>query len=146
MPSSLRASAFGGDDYFFFGFAPPRRLKKGWEFDAVFRTGRQQRGELVRLYYLHASNRQGVPAKVGVTVGKRIANAVGRARGRRMLRESFRRLIPWMKEDLWAVASLREVALASDAQTVYRDLAKVLQRAHLLTDEWPGVDWTVDSH
>ena len=32
-----------------FGFSRALRLKRGWEFDLVFRTGRRAHGELVRL-------------------------------------------------------------------------------------------------
>lgn len=145
LPSRDDPSAFGGKGCLFFGFVTSCRLKKRWEFDAVFRTGRKQRGELVRLYYLRTADVRDEPAKVGVTVGKRVANAVCRARGRRLLRESFRRLLPWMKEDIWAVASLREAALACSAQVVYLELATLLHRARLMKDEWPGLDWTVDS-
>lgn len=124
-----------------FPFTSSLRLKKGWEFDAVFRTGRQQRGELVRLYYLY---RPEEPSRVGVTVGKKIAKAVGRARGRRMLRESMRRLLPWVKDGVWMVLSLREVALEESAASVYTDTAKVLSRLNLLSPGWVGPDWRVD--
>jgi ribonuclease P protein component len=116
-------------------------LKKRWEFDAVFRTGRQQGGELVRLYFL---DRPGERSKVGVTVGKRIANAVGRSRGRRMLRESIRRLLPWLKEGTWVVFSLREKALLKSAVPVYLDAARVMRRAGLLQSDWSGANWRVD--
>ena len=125
-----------------FSFGASVRLKKGWEFDAVFRTGRQQRGELVRLYYLH---RPGEPSKIGVTVGKKIAGAVGRSHGRRLMREALRRIIPWLVDGVWLVASMRERGLKSGADEVYFDLAKLLDRASLLESGWTGPDWRVDA-
>jgi ribonuclease P protein component len=118
------------------------RLKKAWEFDAVFRTGRQLRGELVRICFLQRGSE---PARTGVAVGKRIAGAVGRAHGRRLLRESARRLIPWVKDGLWLVMSLRERALQESAAAVYADAAGLLERAGLLTESWDGADWQVDT-
>jgi ribonuclease P protein component len=116
------------------------RLKNSWEFDAVFRAGRRLKGELVRIYYLHRNG----DARVGVAVGKKIAGAVGRARGRRILRESLRRLMPWVKNGVWIVASLRERALGSDAVSVYYETARLLAKSGLLSDGWGGADWRVD--
>ncbi|MDL2297822.1 ribonuclease P protein component [Synergistaceae bacterium OttesenSCG-928-D05] len=124
-----------------FGFSSDVRLKCGWQFDLVFRTGRRETGELVRLFYVQAQ--EGAPL-VGAAVGKKIANAVERARGRRMLRESFRRLLPWMKDGVWVVGSLREGALRASAQDVYFDLARSMERRGLMKDGWPGSDWEVD--
>jgi ribonuclease P protein component len=124
-----------------FSFGPNARLKKGWEFDAVFRTGRQQRGELVRLYFLRG---QGGPTRVGLAVGKKIAGAAGRSRGRRVLRESARRLLPWIEDGAWIVLSLRERALDSGAVSVYADIASSLKRAGLIGSGWDGPNWQVD--
>jgi ribonuclease P protein component len=126
---------------FRFAFGPNARLKKGWEFDAVFRTGRQQRGELVRLYFLRGQQGQ---TKIGLAVGKKLTGAAGRSRGRRVLRESARRLLPWIKDGVWIVMSLREKALESSAVSVYADVASSLKRAGLIGSGWDGPDWRVD--
>ncbi|MDR1516173.1 MAG: ribonuclease P protein component [Synergistaceae bacterium] len=124
-----------------FPFGPNARLKKGWEFDAVFRTGRQLRGELVRLCYLR---KQGERTRIGLAVGKKIAGAVGRSRGRRVLRESARRLLPWIEDGVWIVLSLREKALGSNADAVYADTASLLKRAGLMGSGWRGPNWRAD--
>jgi ribonuclease P protein component len=77
-------------------------------------------------------------------VGKKIAMATGRSRGRRILRESVRRLVPWVKDGAWIVASLREKGLGASARSVYRDLSAILGRAEMLTDDWRGASWYVD--
>ncbi|MDR2780587.1 MAG: ribonuclease P protein component [Synergistaceae bacterium] len=123
-----------------FSFASSMRLKSSWEFDTVFRAGRQLKGELVRIRFLYGE----CETKVGVAVGKKIAPAVGRVRGRRILRESLRRLLPWIKEGVWLVATLREHALGFDAVSVYYDAAALLKRAGLLKKDWNGADWRVD--
>ena len=125
-----------------FGFSSAVRLKRGWQFDIVFRTGRRETGELVRLFFVE---RPSDPTLVGVTVGKKIAKAVKRTRGRRVLRESFRRLLPWMKDGVWIVSSLRENGLSASARDIYLDIARSLKRRNLMKDDWPGIDWEVDA-
>ena len=124
-----------------FGFSSAVRLRRGWQFDLVFRTGRRETGDLVRLFFVKQSDGATL---AGVTVGKKIAKASKRTRGRRMLRESFRRLLPWMQDDVWIVASLRERALDLSAREVYLDMARCLKRRGLMKDDWPGPDWSVD--
>ena len=124
-----------------FGFSSAVRLKHGWQFDLVFRTGRRETGELVRLLFVE---RPGEPALVGVTVGRKTANASKRTRGRRMMREAFRRLLPWIRDGVWIIASLRETALDKSSIEVYLDIARSLKRRGLLRKDWPGPDWGVD--
>lgn len=124
-----------------FGFPSAVRLKHGWQFDLVFRTGHRETGELVRLLFV---KRPGDPTQIGVTVGKKIANASKRTRGRRMIREAFRKLLPWVKEGVWIVVSLREKALEKSSKDVYVDIARTLKRRGLMRSDWPGFDWDVD--
>ena len=125
-----------------FGFSSEAHLKSPGQFDLIFRTGRRQTGELVRLLFLDKRDGE---SRFGVTVSKKIANAVKRVRGRRILRESLRRLRPWTKDGCWIVVSLRDTALSSSAADVYYDLAHLMQKAGLMRDDWPGADWHADS-
>lgn len=125
-----------------FGFSSGVRLKRGWQFDLVFRTGRRETGDLVRLFFVDAPDS---PALIGVTVGRKIAKATRRVRGRRMLRESFRRLLPWIKDGVWIVGSLRESALDLSAPDVYLDIVHSMKRRGLLKADFPGADWQVDA-
>jgi ribonuclease P protein component len=125
-----------------FGFSSQARLKSSWQFDLVFRTGRRETGELVRLLFLERPNE---PTLFGVTVSKKIANAVKRVRGRRILREAFRRLRPWTKDGVWVIASLRENALGASAKEIYSDIARSMKRRGLMAADWPGPDWNADN-
>lgn len=111
---------------------------RGWEFDAVFRTGLRVQGELVRLLLLR-NTAQGL--RVGYAVGKRQGKAHVRSRGRRILREAFRRLAPWITEDATIVLSLKDRALDAKATEIYRDLAALLRRKGLLAKSWRDADW-----
>ncbi|EHM10219.1 ribonuclease P protein component [Thermanaerovibrio velox DSM 12556] len=124
-----------------FSFPREIRLKSGWEFDFVFRTGRRSCGELVRLFFVDSPDET---LKVGVTVGKRVAKAARRVRGRRCAREALRRLLPWTKKGVWLAVSLRERALSVTARDIYWEMALLMEKNGLLTDQWPGENWEVD--
>ncbi|MDR1875877.1 MAG: ribonuclease P protein component [Synergistaceae bacterium] len=113
-------------------------IKKGWEFDLIFRTGLRIQGELVRLLFLRGT---GEAPRVGYVVGKRQGKAHVRNRGRRVLREAFRRLRPWVVPDVLLVLSLKDRALGAGAVEIYYDMARALQRHGLFTQKWPGARW-----
>ena len=120
-------------------------LKRGWEFDLVFRTGLRVQGELVRLLFLRTDGTSPGP-RVGYAVGKRQGKAHLRNRGRRILREAFRRLAPWIAADVTMVLSLKDRGLNAKAPEVFRDLAALMSKRGLLVDatkgvNWKGVDW-----
>ncbi|MCR5347777.1 MAG: ribonuclease P protein component [Fretibacterium sp.] len=111
---------------------------RGWEFDAVFRTGLRVQGELVRLLFMRNAS-GGV--RVGYAVGKRQGRAHVRNRGRRILREAFRRLAPGIAENVVLVLSLKNSGLKAKATEVYRDLAAILKRRGLLAKTWKDAEW-----
>lgn len=113
-------------------------LKKGREFDLIFRTGLRVQGDLVRLLFLRGGG-QGL--RVGYVVGKRQGKPHIRNRGRRILREAFRRLAPWLMSDITLVVSLKDRALGASAVDVWRDMSNVLWRQGILRDGWDGVGW-----
>ena len=121
-----------------FSFPQSCRLKKGWEFDLVFRTGIRLRGELVRLLFLEAPDGR---TRLGLAVGKKQGKSHQRNRGKRVLRESFRRLLPWMREGIWVVAALRTSAMATGARDVCEDAARCLDQAGLFRPSWQGSAW-----
>ena len=114
-------------------------LRKGREFDLIFRTGLRVQGDLVRLLFLRSPGQLGL--RVGYAVGKRQGKAHIRNRGRRILREAFRRLMPWVASDVTLVLSLKDRALGASAIAVWRDMTKVLRRQGLLLDGWSEADW-----
>ncbi len=117
------------------------RLKKGWQFDLVFRTGRRESGALVRLLFVESPDGT---TRFGVAVGKQQGSAPVRSRGKRILRESVRRLRPWVKDGFWIVCTLKSAGLDKNARAVYIDMARIFSRAGLMVQGWPGPDWHAD--
>jgi len=124
-----------------FGYPRQDRLRKGWQFDLVFRTGRRENGVLVRLLFLKAPDGKSL---FGVAVGKQQGSSPVRSRGKRILRESFRRLRPWVKEGFWVIGMLRNAGLDRNARDVYEDVARVAARAGIMSPQWPGINWEID--
>ena len=119
------------------------KIRKGWEFDFIFRTGLRAQGELVRLLFLVKTDALSPPrgARVGYAVGKRQGKAHVRNRGKRILREAFRRLSPWVLPSVTMVASLKDKALCARAYEIYYDMARILKKNGLLKPDWPGAAW-----
>ena len=117
-------------------------LKKGWEFDLIFRTGLRVQGELVRLLFLRETGRG---LRVGYAVGKRQGKAHVRNRGRRVLREAFRHIAPWIVPDVSLVFSLKDRGLDARATAVFQDMVRLLKRHGLLRgswEPWMSADWS----
>lgn len=117
------------------------RLRKGWQFDLVFRTGRRENGALVRLLFVPSPDGT---TRFGVAVGKQQGSSPVRSRGKRVLRESLRRLRPWVRQGYWVICMLRNTALEKKSTEVYEDMAKVFSRSGLMDQKWPGADWDID--
>ena len=125
------------------------RLKKGWEFNNVFRTGFRIQGELVRLLCLKENfETETNPSeirhsRIGFAVGKKGRNSCERNRGKRILREAMRRLMPYVAPGLNIVAALKDAAVSVNVSAVdiYLDSAKILAKRGLLSKEWQRDKW-----
>ena len=109
------------------------KLRKGWEFDSIFRTGIRANGELVRLLYLRDEQNTDT-IKFGLAVGKRLGKAHVRVRGRRILREAFRHLSGRLTPGLSVVLGLKPQGTASKTQAVQSDLERLFRRRKLFAE------------
>ena len=82
-------------------------------------------------------------SRIGFAVGKKQCNSCGRNRGKRILREAMRRLMPFMVRGFNIVATLKDAAVNMNvsAVEVYLDSAKILVKRGLLTKEWQHIKW-----
>ena len=120
-----------------FTFSSEQRLRFGWQFDKIFRTGFRENRALVRLLFLKDQS----DTRVGVAVSKRIAYACGRTRGRRILREACRHLLPYMVDGLWICVSLTQRGLTAKTQDVYREIVSILKKRKLLKESFTVHKW-----
>jgi ribonuclease P protein component len=107
-----------------FGYPRRIRLKKGWEYDLIFRTGSRIKGRLVRLLFLKVSSPE---TRFGLAVGKRMGCSVVRNRGRRKLKEAIRHLFPIVREGYWFVVSLSSRGLDASPQEIYSEMYSLFQ-------------------
>ena len=110
------------------------KLRKGWEFDLLFRTGIRANGELVRLLYLRDDKDAGT-LKIGLAVGKRLGKAHIRVRGRRILREAFRHLSDRLTPGLSIVLGLKPQGITAKTQDIMSDLERLFRRRKLFTKQ-----------
>ena len=105
------------------------RLRKGREFDEIFRTGARINGELVRILYLR-DNDGGIT--FGCAVGKRQGKAHIRTRGRRILRAAFRGVSGRIVSGIKIVLTLQEKGLSSKSTEIQRELEALMTRRKLI--------------
>ena len=110
------------------GFPRRLRVSRRRDFLRIQRTGRKLHTRHFMVFVLVHRERDAAaePGRLGITVTRRVANAVGRNRIKRIVREAFRRERARMRPgfDLVWVAK-REAASATFAQVVQqmRDIA-----------------------
>lgn len=107
------------------------RLKKGWEFDKIFRTGIRVNGELVRLLFLKDDD----AIKFGCAVGKRQGKAHVRNRGKRILREAFRSLSGEIIPGVQIILCLTNKGLTCKTPEIVSELEKIFRRKKLLREK-----------
>ena len=105
------------------------KLRKGWEFSKIFRTGIRIHGELVRLLFVKDDSDT---IRFGCAVGKRQGKAHVRVRGRRILREAFRHLSDRIAPGISLVLGLNDKGLDAKTQDIQRDLERIFRRKKLL--------------
>lgn len=66
---------------------PRRRLSRSAEFDRVYREGRSHAGPHLVVYSFPREDED--PARLGLSVGRKVGGAVDRNRIKRMLRDAF---------------------------------------------------------
>lgn len=106
-------------------------LKKNVQFQAVYRRGKSTAAP--HLVLLHLRRRD---IKIGISVSKKVGNAVKRNLVKRRIRECVRPLIPSLAPGHYVIIARSSSATASYAQ-LDAQLKKLLQRQKLFKEGSP---------
>lgn len=106
-----------------------KTLSENYEFRTVYTYGKSYVTPVVVLYAL---KRKGGQVRIGITASKKIGNAVGRNRARRVIREAVRPLYPWLCPGYDYVFVARGRTVFSKSTQVYGHLRQQLKKARLL--------------
>jgi ribonuclease P protein component len=102
------------------------RLRAGWQFREVYRSGRAFHGELMTLVSL---DRPGEHGRVAYVAGRRVGSAVKRNRAKRLLRESFRTLSGQDRErPRWRIWIARGPCASARLDGVSTEMKRLLSR------------------
>ena len=111
------------------------RLTDSPEFERVYRQGTAYRG---KLFSVHAfPNEHGTP-RLGLSVSRKVGNAVTRNAVRRRLREVFHSCISGMSEDLDIVVSAKPAAAGATFEELREEFSKSLDRLCVTVERRPG--------
>lgn len=107
------------------------RLKKNCEFAAVCGNGKRRSGPFFNVY-IKSNHSESV--KMGVSVSKRIGNAVVRNKNKRRLREAFRHLLPNLKSGIDVVITAKPPINNLDYAAITEEMVKLFKRGRVWHD------------
>lgn len=110
------------------------RLTHRADFNKVYRRGRSTANRQFVVYYL--ANADTKHFKLGVSISKKLGNAVIRNRLKRQIKEIIRLDSGHIKSQIDMIIIVRQQAVAMDYNELRRSLIHVLRRAKL----WKNVD------
>lgn len=107
------------------------RLRKNADFATVCRFGRRWSSPFFNMYV--KKNSLGV-VRLGVSVSKRVGNAVVRNRNKRRLKEAFRHQIGHISSGFDVVITAKPPISNIDYAAITEELVKLLKRSRLWHD------------
>ena len=109
-----------------FGLPRERRIRKRAEFRAVYDRGFRRGSKFFTVFLL--ATRSGRPARMGLTVTRKIGNAATRNRCKRLLREAVRKQWDLLPDGTDMVLHARPGLVDAKAGDVEREIARTLPR------------------
>ena len=120
-----------------FFFRKENRVLKRADYQKVYNQGRVLRRPLVHVFVMAPvsddSNGIIAPTRLGITATKKSGKAVYRNRGRRLVRESFRLMLPDLKPGYSIVVNVMRAATTAPFQKVDTQLRDIFEQADLFS-------------
>lgn len=105
------------------------RIKKNGDFQKVFKHGKSFANRQLVIYHIEKSEQDYF--RIGLSVGKKIGNAVVRNRIKRHLRQAFQELQPTIRSGYDFVIIARMPTKDLDYQTIRKSVVHLLTREKL---------------
>lgn len=106
------------------------RIKKNSEFQEIFKTGKSFANRELVIYYREKKGQEHF--RVGISVGKKIGNAVTRNRLKRYIRECFRKVKDNLKQEYDIIIIARNQAVRADFHQLCNSLQHLLKKQKLM--------------
>ncbi len=107
-----------------------QRIKKNEEFQLVFKNGKSVANRQFVVYSLKKESQQ--QFRIGLSVSKKVGNAVTRNRIKRYLRQSFLELKDDIKNDMDYIIIARHQAASLDFHETKKSMEHVMRIARVL--------------
>lgn len=107
-----------------------QRIKKNEEFQQIFKSGKSFANRQFVVYYYRKEEQS--EFRIGLSVSKKIGNAVTRNRIKRYLRQSFLEMKDDLRNDMDYIIIARHQAAAIDFHETKKSLQHVLRIARVI--------------
>jgi len=111
-------------------FTYAHRILKTSDYDYVYTNGKVLRNSRLVIYY--AYKKRDEPTRLGITVSRKHGNAVVRNRLKRLVRESFRKVLPYLAPGYAIVVHYRRPCGSVSHANVLTSLQTILAKAGIL--------------
>src|SRR5699024_2737062 len=112
---------------------PIYRIKRNEEFQRIFNAGKSFANRELVIYYIKKNHQ--THFRVGLSVGKKIGNAVMRNQIKRYLREAFISLEDKINQDLDIIIIARNPTINMDNNKIKKSLSKLIHKENLFIHE-----------